>query len=138
MKALGRNGSIALLIASLIVLAGCGDVRERSLCRQYEDFQEAVADVQELDPATATGEDVVRVVDGVLAELDQLLAASDGVYDAAISDLRASLTELRQAAFALSTTDTETARPLLEDNRENVVVDYQLLTQRLDVACTTD
>lgn len=129
---------IVLLLVPVLALPACGELRERSLCRQYEDFQAAVADVRELDPETATGEDVIAIVDDVLGELDQLLAASDGVYDAVISDLRASLTEFRQAAFALGTTDIDAARPLLEDSWDAVAVDHQALTQRLDVACTTD
>lgn len=136
MRSVRGRGRSALLIVPLLVLAACGANRERSLCSQYGDFQATVADIQELDPTSATSEDVVTIADDVLAELDQLQAASDGVYDAAISDLQASLTEFRQAAFALGTTDAESAQALLAEYRADVVVDYQVLTQRLDVACS--
>lgn len=132
------SGAIVLLLVPL-TLIGCGAYRERSVCRQYDDFQAAVAEAEQLDPDTATGEEVSAVADDVLAELDQLLAASDGVYDSTISTLRASLTEFREAAFALGTAEVDdAARLLLEDRWDRVVVDYQVLTQRLDVACSTD
>jgi hypothetical protein len=136
-----RNARVRAVVLLLVplTLIGCGAYRERSLCRQYDDFQAVVSEAQQLDPDTATSEDVVAAADDVLAELDQLLAASDGVYDGSISALRASLTEFRGAAFALGTAEAdEAARLLLEDRWERVTVDYQVLTQRLDVACSTD
>jgi hypothetical protein len=133
-----RRGGSVLLLVPLLALAACGQVRDRQLCRQYEDFQASVAQVQTLDPQTATSEDIRAIADDVLANLDQLLAASDGVYDGAISTLRASLTTLREAAVDLDTNDLQVARPLLQDAWDRVVVDYQVLTQRLDVVCPTN
>lgn len=138
MKLLRERAGITLLLVAILALPACGALRERSLCRQYEDFQAAVDEIRELDPTTATGDDVTALVDDVLAELEQLQAASDGAYGAAISQLRTSLTEFREAAFALSTTDIDTARPLLEERWGDVVTDYQVLTQRLDVVCPAD
>jgi hypothetical protein len=138
MKLLRERAGITLLLVAILALPACGALRERSVCRQYEDFQAVVAEVRELDPTTATAEDVTALVDDVLAELEQLQAASDGAYGAVISQLRWSLTEFREAAFALSTTELETARPLLEERWQDVVTDYQVLTQRLDVVCPTD
>lgn len=133
-----RRGGTLLLLVPLVALTACGQVRERSLCRQYEDFQAAVAQVQELDPQTATIDDIRAISDDVLGELDQLQSASDGLYDSLISNLRASLTMLRQTAVDLGPTDLDVARPLLQDAWDDVVADYQLLTQRLDVVCPTD
>ena len=88
MRSLCRRGGIGLLLVALLSLAACGNFRERSLCSQYEDFRTAVAQLQDLDPATATADDVRAIGDDVLAELAQLQSASDDVYVSAISDLR--------------------------------------------------
>ena len=138
MRSLRRRGGIGLLLVALLSLAACGNFRERSLCSQYEDFRAAVAQLQDLDPATATADDVRAIGDDVLAELAQLQSASDDVYVSAISDLRASITAFRQAAVDLPTTDFDVARPLLQDSWDDVIVDYQVLVQRLDVACGTN
>ncbi len=122
-------------MVALLSLAACGDLRDRSLCSQYEDFGAAVAQLQDLDPATASAGDVRTIANEVLAELAQLQSASDDVYVSAISDLRASITAFRQAAGDLPTTDLDVARQLLQDSWDDVIVDYQVLVQRLDVAC---
>jgi len=138
MRFLRGPGTIGVSLMVLLTLAGCGQFRERSLCSQYGDFQAAVLQIQDLDPATATVDDVRAIADDVLGELDQLLSASDGVYDSAISNLRASLTAFREAAVRLPSNNPDVARPLLQDAWDRVIVDYQVLTQRLDVACTTN
>ncbi len=138
MSTILRRGSILFLVVPLVGLASCGELRERSLCDQYEDFQAAVAQVQELDPQTATIDDIRSIADDVLSELDQLRSTSDGQYEVLISNLRASLTVLREAAVDLGPTGIDVARPLLQDAWDDVVADYRLLTQRLDVVCPTD
>ena len=133
-----RRGGVVLLLPGLFALAACGEVRDRSLCPQYQDFQAAVAQVQELDPQTATIDDVRAVSDDVLDQLDQLLWASDDRYDTLISNLRASLLVLRESAVDLEPSQLAVARPLLQDAWDDVVTDYRFLTQRLDVVCPTD
>jgi hypothetical protein len=123
--------------ALLLALGACGNLQERDLCRQYDDLQATVAQVQELDPATATTDDVRDIADETLASLDQLLAASDGLYDFAISTFRLAVTELRQAAVALPGTTLDVARPLMAESRADAITAYELLQQRLDVVCTT-
>ncbi len=135
MRSLRRRGGIGLMLVALLSFAACGDYRERSLCAQYEDFRAAVSQLQDLDPATATADDVRTIANDVVSELGQLQAASDDVYVSAISDLRASITAFRQAAGDLPTTDLDVARQLLQDFWDDVIVDYQVLVQRLDVAC---
>jgi hypothetical protein len=126
---------VAVAALSLTLLAACGNIQERSLCRQYGDLQESVAAAANLDPATTTAEDVVSVVDDVLADLGQLQATSEGLYDTSISTLRTSLTELRQAAFDLGEESFEVARPLLEGSLADSLTAYEALRARLDVVC---
>jgi hypothetical protein len=133
-----RTRGIGVLLVALLALAGCGESRERALCSQYDDFRDAAAQVQELDPATATSDDVRAVADDVRSELSQLQSASDGVYDSAISNLRASLTVLSETAVDLPLDDLDLARDLIRDAWDDVLVNYAILVQRLDVACETN
>ena len=133
-----RRGGAVLLLPTLFAMAACGHAEDRALCPQYQDFQAAAAQVQQLDPQTATIDDVRAISDDVLDQLDQFQWASDGSYDELISNLRSSLIVLRESAVDLQPSDVAVARPLLQDAWDDVVTNYQLLTQRLDVVCPTD
>jgi hypothetical protein len=129
-----------LLGTAMVVLVGlpaCGEAQERDLCRRWEDLQAAAAQVQELDPATDTAEDLDAVANDVLERLEQFQATSEGLYDLAVSDLRAALTAIRQAAIDAGGEELEAARDLLQESWEDTVIAYQVLAQRLDVACGT-
>jgi hypothetical protein len=122
-------------VLSLPALVGCGQLQERDLCRQWEDLQGAAAQVEQLDPATATAADLDAVANDVLVEVQQLQATSEGLYDQAVTRFRESLVELRQAAIEVGDEELEAARELLQDDWNDTRTAYQLLAQRLDVAC---
>ena len=127
------------MTALALSLVACGNAQERDLCRQYEDLQAAVAQVEELDPATATAADVVAMVDDVIVQLEQFqAAATEGLYDQSISNLSLALIELRQVTFDLGDEGLEVARPLMEESVTTSVTAYDALQQRLDVVCGTD
>jgi hypothetical protein len=126
---------VAVGAVLLILVAACGNIQERSLCRQYEDVKAVADEIRGLDPTTATGADMVELLDEALVELDQLQATAEGLYDQSISTVRTSLLEFRQVAFDLGDETLEVARPLLEDSSENTATAYQLLEHRLDVVC---
>jgi len=133
-----RARLVAVTVLALTIVA-CGNAQERDLCRQYEDLQEAVAQVENLDPATTTAADVVEMVDEVIAQLEQFQAAAiEGLYEQSISNLTFALTELRQVAFDLGDEGLEVARPLMEESVATSVTAYNALQQRLDVVCGTD
>ncbi|HEU5113372.1 MAG TPA: hypothetical protein VFU96_08635 [Acidimicrobiia bacterium] len=133
-----RRWVIAMTALALTIVA-CGNAQERDLCRQYEDLQEAVAQVESLDPATATAADVVGIVDEVIVQLEQFqAAATEGNYELAVSNLTFALTELRQVAFDLGEEGLEVARPLMQESVETSVAAYNALQERLDVVCGTD
>lgn len=134
----GRRGWAVALTALALTLSACGNAQERSMCRQYEDLKEVAAQVEALDPATATAADVLAIVEDFMVQLDQFQATSEGLYDQAVSNLNFSLTELRQVAFDLGDEPLEVARPLMEDSWESTVTAYDILKQRLDVVCGTD
>ncbi len=87
MTGVRRRAWLVATTALALTLAACGNAQERDLCRQYEDLQEAVAQVESLDPATATAADVVETVDEVVVQLEQFQEATEGLYDQAVSNL---------------------------------------------------
>jgi HAMP domain-containing protein len=134
-----RRQKWAIVLAALaLTLAACGNAAERDLCREYEDLQQAVAQVDELDPDTATAEDALAIVEDVMVQLDQFQAASDGLYDQAVSNLNLALEDLRVVVFDVGDESLTVARPLMEDSLTNTAAAYEALKQRLDVVCGTD
>lgn len=138
MTNLGRRGWVIAFTALALTLTACGNAQERSMCRQYEDLQVAVAQFEELDPATSTAADMLAIVEDVMVQLDQFQAASEGLYDQAVSNLNLALSELRQVTFDIGEESLEVARPLMEESWDNSVTAYDALKQRLDVVCGTD
>ncbi len=138
MTHLGRRRWVIALIALTLMLTACGNAEERDLCRQYEDLQQAVAQVEDLDPETATASDALAIVEDVIVQLEQFQAASDGVYDQAVTNLNLALLDLRQVTFDLGEEGLEAARPLMEESLATSVTAYDQLQQRLDVVCGTD
>jgi hypothetical protein len=138
MAKLSRGKWVVALTALTLTLTACGNAEERNLCRQYEDLQDSVAQIEALDPTTATAADMLSIVEDVAVQLDQLQAASEGLYDQAVSNLNLALEDLRQVTFDIGDESLEVARPLMEESWANTVTAYQLLAQRLDVVCGTD
>jgi hypothetical protein len=137
---LGRRGQVLAISALVLSLTACGsNAEERSLCREYEDLQEAVAQVESLDPETATAADALDLVENVMVQLDQFqAAAAEGIYDQAVSNLNLALSELRQVTFDLGDEGLEVARPLMQESLDNSVTAYNALQERLDIICGTD
>jgi hypothetical protein len=131
-----RRVAVAALSFSLLV--ACGNVQERSLCRQYEDVRGVADELRALDPATATTTELLELLDEALVELDQLQATSEGLYDQTISTIRTNLLEFREVTFDLGEETLEVVRPLYAESRDRTVTAYQLLEQRLDVVCNVD
>jgi hypothetical protein len=122
----------------ILLLGACGNLEERSLCRQYEDVRGVADELRALDPATATTTELLELLDEALVELDQLQATSEGLYDQTISTIRTNLLEFRQVTFDLGEETLEVVRPLYAESRDRTATAYELLEQRLDVVCNVD
>ena len=96
------------------------------------------AEVETLDPETATAADALELVENVMVQLDQFQAEADGLYDQAVSNLNFALTELRQVTFDLGDEGLEVAQPLMQDSLDSSVTAYNAFKERLDVVCGTD
>ena len=88
-----------VVIASIQVVAACGDTADQDFCTQFADLVTAAEQMQQQDPLTAKAEDLRAASEEFEAELDQLQAVSEGRLDTAISTLRASIDAVRQAAI---------------------------------------
>jgi hypothetical protein len=132
---LRRRDLVALLALLGLLLGACGNLEERSMCRQYEDVRAVAAELRALDPATATTTELLELLDEALVELDQLQATTEGLYDQTISTIRTNLLEFRQVTFDLGEETLEVVRPLYAESRDRTDTAYQLLEQRLDVVC---
>jgi ABC-type transporter Mla subunit MlaD len=126
---------VAIGAVLLVLVSACGNIQERSMCRQYEDVRAVADELRALDPATATTTDLLELLDDALVELDQLQATTEGLYDQTISSIRTNLLEFRQVTFDLGEETLEVLRPLYAESRDRTVTAYQLLEQRLDVVC---
>jgi ABC-type transporter Mla subunit MlaD len=126
---------VAIGAVLLVLVSACGNIQERSMCRQYEDVRAVADELRALDPATATTTDLLELLDDALVELDQLQATTEGLYDQTISTIRTNLLEFRQVTFDLGEETLEVLRPLYAESRDRTVTAYQLLEQRLDVVC---
>jgi hypothetical protein len=126
---------VAIGAVLLVLVSACGNIQERSMCRQYEDVRAVADELRALDPATATTTDLLELLDGALVELDQLQATTEGLYDQTISSIRTNLLEFRQVTFDLGEETLEVLRPFYAESRDRTVTAYQLLEQRLDVVC---
>jgi hypothetical protein len=66
---------------------------------------------------------------------DQFQAVAEGRLDTAISTLRANIDAFRQAAIADDSEALETARPLLEDAKDDVVEAWAVVEALADLQC---
>jgi hypothetical protein len=126
--------SVGVAVAALPWLAACGDAADQDFCTQYAELVAAADEVRELDPLTAKAEDVRDEAEDFQAQLDQFRAVSEGRFDAEISTLRASIDAIRQAALDKAEA-LESARPLLEDDLEDVRESWANLQQLADTQC---
>jgi hypothetical protein len=139
MSGLRRRAWVSAVMALSLTIVACGNAQERDLCRQYEDLQEAVAEVENLDPETDTAADALEIIENLMIQVEQFQAfATEGIYDQAISNLSLALSELRQVTFDLGDEGLELARPLMQESLDNSITAWNALQERLDVVCGTD
>ena len=124
-------------LASGLVLAGCGDVETRDLCSQYDDVVTQAQELNKLDAATATADEVRKQVEALRVQVDQFQAVAEGQLDQAISRLRAALTDAREDAAAAANQAADQVRAVLKDDLQNIRNQWALIKQAVDVQCAT-
>lgn len=140
LRAVGRGRLLrttlgVALVAALSLLGGCGDTADRDLCTQYAGLVKAAEEWQQQDPLTAKADEMRAASEEFQAELDQFQAVAEGRLDTAISTLRANIDAFRQAAIDDDNDALETARPLLEDAKEDVDEAWGVVEALADLQC---
>lgn len=128
------RAAVAGLVAA-VTLTACADTRDQSLCDQAADLTTAVDELRELDPATATAEELRGRIEAVVVETQQLRVAADGTLETTAANLQAALDDLRRSLSELDVQDLEVARSLIEDSWSDVTTAYATLEQRLATGC---
>jgi len=123
------------LIAALPLLSACGDTADQDLCTQYAGLLSAADEWQQQDPVTAKADDLRAASEEFQAQLDQVQAVAEGRLDTAISRLRADIDAFRQAANDEDDEALDTARPLLEDTKDDVDEAWAVVERLADLQC---
>jgi hypothetical protein len=127
--------TVGVVVAATQVLTACGDTADRDLCTQFAGLVTAADEWQQQDPVTAKADELRAASEDFQAELDQFQAVAEGRLDTAISTLRANIDAFRQAAIDHDGEALETARPLLEDAKEDVDEAWAVVEALADVQC---
>ncbi|MGE3619520.1 MAG: hypothetical protein AB7L84_03565 [Acidimicrobiia bacterium] len=120
-----------------VLVAGCGDTEELSLCPAYDDLVEVAEPVLEADPTSATAGQVAEATQDVRTALARVRAAADGEYAAAIDELDLVLGELATTLDGVDPdADYTTWAPLVEDTAQDVADAGGRLQELVEPVCT--
>jgi hypothetical protein len=132
-----RVSALALALVSTVLLAGCSQsgFTSADLCTQYAQASKQAQEIKNLDPAKTNVAELRKDLDEFQASLGQLLAASDGRLDQAITDVRSAVNDYVEAAVDAGKKAAQSAEPLLSDSLSNVDDRWAILKQRADDEC---
>ena len=125
------------LLVFPLVLGGCGvwNPAEQDVCAQYQQFRASADALRQLDPRTATADQVRAAAEKARADLNQVSASADGMLDTSISAVRASLLDLQEAATTASDKGLAAARPMLAESAMNVKQSLAALQSDVQNVC---
>ena len=135
---LGRVSHASVVaLAALATVSACGitDYRGRDFCTQYSEVQQSADAVRQLDPQTASADDVREAVEDLRRQVGQLQGTSDGNLNTQVSNVRAAAGSLREAAVAASQEGYVAAQPLLEASVTDVKQSLAVLKASADAKC---
>jgi hypothetical protein len=122
-----------------LVLSGCAemaqDARARDLCRQYDQLVTAAERFEQQDPVQVTADDLRAPAGRVRDELNQVQAVAEGRLDTAVTNLEASLDDLRDAAVDVGEDLRTTVVPLWQEDLEQVAESWAVLQGVVAAQC---
>jgi hypothetical protein len=130
-------GVVGVAVLASLVACGIENQAERDVCTQYRQFQDSADALRELDPSSASADDVRAAVDDFQDELNQVVAAADGSLNSQVSSLRAAAVNVREAAVVASQEGFAAARPMLQDSLTEARQSLAALDQGAEVLCPT-
>ena len=124
----------AVVVVVMPLVAGCGvaEYETRDFCTQYGEFVASVDALRQLDPSTASAGQVRSLVQDVQENLYQVTATADGRLNSQITNLRASLLGLQEAAVTASEQGFVAARPMLHESLTEVKQSLAALQEAAD------
>ncbi|MGA8047639.1 MAG: hypothetical protein WCA30_15375 [Dermatophilaceae bacterium] len=132
----GPRPGVALGVGVLAIslLSGCSDSGSPEFCAQYEDLSAAAEDLRAKDPGTEV-EELQAAADDVRAELDEFQDVADGPLDDAMTRLRASVDEARQAAAGAGAQARDEAQPQVEAAMNRVQEAWTVVESLAETRC---
>ena len=130
-----RAGVVVVVMMPVVTACGIADTASRDLCTQYQQFVASADALRQLDPSTASADEVEAKVADVRARLNQVAATADGRLDTAVSNLRSALVDLEQSAVTASAEGYTVARPMVQESLTEVKVRFAALQQAAASEC---
>jgi hypothetical protein len=108
-------------IAVALVIAGCGDQEEQSLCVVYGTTTESLAAMAAVGRSDVDAGTAADAVEDAIGGVSHLGAVADSRYVAQIGALEASLQDLHRVLNSVKADEDQSVwRPLVEDSAEDV------------------
>jgi hypothetical protein len=99
-------------VFAALVIAGCGEHDERSMCAAYDQFVASLQEFTTTDVTAATVGDAAATLQDIEVEVAQLRAVADGYNEAMVADLDQ---RLRDIINTLTTLDDEVPFSAVQD-----------------------
>jgi hypothetical protein len=127
------------VIAVTLLVAACADLSVLDPCEQFAQVESARAQVNTLDPATATADDARDISQDVLDELKDFETAADGLFAIQIENYRIAVEDVQQALVDVEggAPASEWA-PVLTDSLRESSRAFAQLKLAVDPACESE
>ncbi len=128
---------VTLLAVATVGAAACGDNEATAFCTTYDGYVGVVDPILAADASTVSPPEVRDALDGLVDELEQLRAASDGRFWATIDDLLERVEDVGRAlATAPDDADYDTWAPLVADSLDDAIDSDVRLREVVDPVCS--
>ena len=130
------------MLGCLSLLAGCSydytdAAKAQDPCTQYQQLVDSIATLRGEDPLTVRVPVLRKSAQEVQSELDDFQALSDGLFESALSTLRADVIAIEEAAVKNGTESLGAARPLIKDSFEDLDEAWAVVQDVAGTECDT-
>jgi hypothetical protein len=138
--AAGRRLLGACVVAAFVTVPlACGDSEEQSMCPVFEDYLEARATIQAVDPTSATAAGATEAVEEYLGAVQRLRETTDGRFAEAVDSLETVVADaLRTLESVDDDAEYETWAPLVEDSFEDASDAAERVEELISPQCNPD
>jgi hypothetical protein len=123
----------------IAVPLACGDSEEQSMCPVFEEYLEARAAIQAVDPTSATAAGATEAVEEYLGAVQRLRETTDGRFAEAVDSLETVVADaLRTLESVDDDAEYETWAPLVEDSFEDANDAAERVEELISPQCNPD